>query len=319
MIDAKSGSTRTLHTPPDQMGVPRGAPDGKHIAVIRAFCSDRGLVTGELTLLDLRTGNVSPIPTDEIDITSIEWRSATRLHLAGLRGHETVVVDYDLTTNELTEIWSSEKFTCGEWVPVAFPLADTGSLIVAESYARAPFIGKACAGELHEIASLAAPNCPHAMTGRGVMEPVSWTASDGWEIQGWLLRPEDADGATPLLVDVHGGPVSAHRNRWMARTRAAPLLVSNGWSVLFPNPRGSTGRGDAFARAVKGDMGGADVDDILSGIDMLVEKGWVDTSRVAVTGTSYGGFMSAWLPTRTDRFAAAIHTRGRLVQSGIIT
>ena len=88
--------------------------------------------------------------------------------------------------------------------------------------------------------------------------------------------------------------------------RTPRLLVSRGYAVLHPNPRGSFGRGQAFAEHVYGDMGGADTDDILSGIEALVARGIADTTRVGVMGVSYGGFMSSWLITRTDRFAAAV-------------
>ncbi|CDX35928.1 conserved hypothetical protein [Mesorhizobium plurifarium] len=305
LIDAKSGSVRLLHTPRDQIGVPRGSPDGARIAFIQAFCSDRGLVAGQLSILDLADGELAIAPTNSIDVTSIEWRSATSLHIAGIRGHETVVADCDVFGAGVTERWSSTELTCGEWAPSSVPVGAAGSLFIAEAYDRAPFLAELADGELRAIASLMAPDARSAMAGRGKAEPFSWRAADGLEIQGWLVRPPVA-GPTPLLVDIHGGPISSHRNRWMARTRSAPLLVSRGWTIFFPNPRGSTGRGDAFARAVQGDMGSADAGDILSGIDALVEKGLVDPDRVAVTGTSYGGFMSAWLPTRSDRFAAAI-------------
>jgi dipeptidyl aminopeptidase/acylaminoacyl peptidase len=85
-----------------------------------------------------------------------------------------------------------------------------------------------------------------------------------------------------------------------------PLLVSRGYAVLHPNPRGSGGRGQEFARQVLGDMGGADTYDYLSGIDALVERGIADPARIGVTGGSYGGFMSAWLITQDQRFAAAV-------------
>jgi dipeptidyl aminopeptidase/acylaminoacyl peptidase len=84
------------------------------------------------------------------------------------------------------------------------------------------------------------------------------------------------------------------------------MLAQDGYGVLLPNPRGSTGRGQEFARANLGEMGGGDLQDILAGIDALVADGIVDTDRVAITGGSYGGFMSSWAVTQTDRFAAAI-------------
>lgn len=306
LIGAKSGLTRILHKPRDQLGWVKGCPAGKKIAFVDAFCSDRGLVAGRLSVLDLTSGKVATLETNDIDVTCIEWRSPGEIHLAGARGPETVTGDYDLDQARMTESWASAALTNGEWVPASQAIGRKGALFVAEAYAKAPFLAEEEGGRLREIASLAAPQAQSAMATAGDIAPVSWTAPDGWKIDGWLVRPHGAAGATPLLVDVHGGPISAHRNRWMARARAAALLANRGWTVFFPNPRGSTGRGDVFARAVDGDMGGADALDILSGIDALVEKGLVDTKRVAVTGTSYGGFMSAWLPSRTERFAAAI-------------
>jgi dipeptidyl aminopeptidase/acylaminoacyl peptidase len=306
LIDARSSVSRVVHTQGDQLGCVRGSPDGRRVAFVQAFCSDRGLVAGRLSILDPVSGKVETLGTNHIDVTSVEWRSPTAIHVAGLRGHQTVVGDYDIEQSRMEESWASSELTNGEWAPAASPIGARGSLFVGEAYGRAPFLAELHDGTVREVVSLASPEAQGVMEGRGRIEPFDWTAADGLEIGGWLVRPHGATGATPLLVDVHGGPISAHRNRWMARMRAAPLLASRGWTIFFPNPRGSTGRGDVFARAVSGDMGGADALDILSGIDALVEKGWADTKRIAVTGTSYGGFMSAWLPTQCERFAAAI-------------
>jgi len=84
------------------------------------------------------------------------------------------------------------------------------------------------------------------------------------------------------------------------------VLASAGYATLFPNVRGSVGRGAEFAQANLGDMGGGDLQDILTGIDALVRDGIVDDKRVAIAGGSYGGFMSCWAVTQTDRFAAAL-------------
>lgn len=306
LVDASSGTARTVHVPADQVGVVRGAPDGSRVAFIQAFCSDRGLVSGLLSILDVGTGALATPDTLGVDVTSLEWRSATVIHFAGAHGHETVTGDYSLEGSTSARHWASRELTNGEWVPTSYPIGEMGSLFIAESWSRAPFLAQETDGAIIELLSLAAPGAGAAMASCGAVEPVEWVAPDGLEIQGWLCRPAGVDGPTPLLVDVHGGPVSAHRNRWLGRSRAAAILASGGWTILFPNPRGSTGRGDAFARAVKDDMGGADTLDILSGVEALIARGMVDAGRVAVTGTSYGGFMSSWLPTQSDRFAAAI-------------
>ena len=89
-------------------------------------------------------------------------------------------------------------------------------------------------------------------------------------------------------------------------SNAVPLLVSRGFAVLLPNPRGSSGRGQDFAAAVVGDMGGADTNDYLSGIDAMIEREIADPARIGTMGVSYGGFMSAWLVTQDQRFKAAV-------------
>lgn len=306
LVDAATGAVTEVVRPADQLGCVRGSPDGGHVAYVAALCSDRGLVAGTLTVVDLAGGTARAIPTAGLDITSVEWRSASVIHVAGLRDCETVNADVDLASGGLTVLWSSETLTHGEWAPTAAPFGTAGSLFVAEGYASPPAIVLATPAGLEIVAPLAAPSAAQAMAGCAAAAPYRWRAADGWAISGWLVSPAAATGPTPLLVDVHGGPVSAHRNRWMARLRATPLLAAAGWTVLMPNPRGSTGRGDGFVRAVKGDMGGADAHDILAGIAALVAEGRADPARIAVTGTSYGGFMSAWLPTITDVLAAAV-------------
>jgi dipeptidyl aminopeptidase/acylaminoacyl peptidase len=107
-----------------------------------------------------------------------------------------------------------------------------------------------------------------------------------------------------MVLWVHGGPVAAQTNSWWGPLMS--FLVSRGYAVLMPNPRGSTGRGQAFAEMVYGDMGGADAQDDLAGIDAMVDRGVADPSRLAVLGGSYGGFMSCWLPSQDGRFVAAV-------------
>lgn len=141
------------------------------------------------------------------------------------------------------------------------------------------------------------------------MEPVEWTASDGWTIQGWLIRPVDAEPGErlPLIVQVHGGPTS----RWGPTFHATwhdwgQVLAAAGYAVLLPNPRGSTGRGQAFTAANRGDLGGMDFDDVMRGVDWAIEQGIADPNRLGIAGWSYGGFLTAWAVTQTDRFKAAL-------------
>jgi dipeptidyl aminopeptidase/acylaminoacyl peptidase len=137
-------------------------------------------------------------------------------------------------------------------------------------------------------------------------EERSFTISDGRSVQAWLIRDGDAPGPRPLLLDIHGGP----HNAWNGTADEVHLyhqeLARRGWVVLLVNPRGSDGYGEAFYDGVNGAWGVADAADLLEPIDALVAEGIADPARLAVTGYSYGGYMTCWLTGHDDRFVAAV-------------
>jgi len=301
ILDAGSGAERARYTGAEQMGVPAGSPDGARWAILEAFCSDRGIVCGPVTLGDADGEHV--LDLGGIEATDLRWRDADNLLFAGVRGAETVVGEINVANGKRLEYWASDELTISGWYPSAVPAPDGSVLAVIEGYDHPPAIARLSNGEadvLADFAPLPAPAIP------GTMRYHRWQGRDGLEIGGWLVLPEGEAQNLPLFVDIHGGPVWAHRNRYAAGLRAGPVLVDNGYALLLPNPRGSGGRGQDFARRVHKDMGGEDMHDYLTGIDSLVDAGIVDPARVAVSGTSYGGFMSSWLVTQTDRFAAAV-------------
>ena len=123
-----------------------------------------------------------------------------------------------------------------------------------------------------------------------------------------LSRPPFAPDGTrlPLIADIHGGP-AWHWGNWFHGTwhYYAQVLAASGFAVLLPNPRGSTGRGVEFTDANRFDLGGGDFTDIMSGVDALIERGIADPERLGIGGWSYGGCLTAWAITQTDRFKAA--------------
>jgi dipeptidyl aminopeptidase/acylaminoacyl peptidase len=137
-------------------------------------------------------------------------------------------------------------------------------------------------------------------------EPRVFPIADGTRVHGWLLRDRSARTPAPLLLDIHGGP----HNAWSPVPSPGriyhQLLAARGWVVLLLNPRGSDGYGEAFFTAAVGAWGRADERDFLEPLDALVAEGIADPDRLAVTGYSYGGYMTCWLTGRTDRFAAAV-------------
>jgi dipeptidyl aminopeptidase/acylaminoacyl peptidase len=136
-------------------------------------------------------------------------------------------------------------------------------------------------------------------------EVIKWKGPDNFDIEGVLVKPLDyqAGRKYPLILQIHGGPYGRFSDGFNAR---AQIWASLGYAVLMPNPRGSTGYGHQFTVANVGDWGGRDFKDIMAGVDAVIAKGIADADKCVVMGGSYGGFMTFWTITQTDRFKAAI-------------
>ena len=148
-------------------------------------------------------------------------------------------------------------------------------------------------------------NTPSLLPGTWTRVPsqvVQWK-NENLSVEGLLYLPPQSSGKVPLIVDVHGGPTGAFEDRY---DPFIVWLVGQGWAILRPNPRGSTGYGLAFAAANKNDLGGADYRDIMSGVDAVIAKYPVDSNKLGLMGYSYGGEMAAFVEGKTDRFKAII-------------
>lgn len=145
----------------------------------------------------------------------------------------------------------------------------------------------------------------------GKQEVITYKARDGkYDIEGMLIYPTDYKEGTkyPLITVVHGGPESHFSNGWITGySNPGQMAAAQGYAVFYPNYRGSTGRGTDFTYSSQADLAGKEFDDIVDGVDYIINKGVADKSRIGVTGGSYGGYASAWMSTYySDRFAAAV-------------
>ncbi len=124
-----------------------------------------------------------------------------------------------------------------------------------------------------------------------------------------LVKPlgYEAGKRYPLILEIHGGPYGKFNDGFISR---AQIFAANGYAMLMPNPRGSTGYGQKFATANINDWGGKDFQDIMAGVDAAIKQGIADPDKLVVMGGSYGGFMTFWTVTQTDRFKAAIGHAG---------
>lgn len=138
------------------------------------------------------------------------------------------------------------------------------------------------------------------------VEEVWYTSSfDGRQIQGWIAKPPhyDASKSYPLLVENHGGPISNYGDRFSPEIQ---LYAADGYVVFYPNPRGSTSYGEEFANLLYNNYPGEDYNDVMDGVDYLVNKGIADNNKLYVTGGSAGGIMTAWMVGKSNRFKAAV-------------
>jgi dipeptidyl aminopeptidase/acylaminoacyl peptidase len=255
-------------------------------------------------LFDRRSGGEPRlVETAAVDVTSLGFRDDRRMYFAGIRNLEVVAGEIDADDLALKIRWVHPGGALRRYPGVA-PLGDDDLVTVAHAYDRPPAVVRIAEGRESVLFDLAHAGSAYVKATGGVIETLSWFARDGLEIFGLLTHPV-TPGPYPLVVMVHGGPTSCYTNVWQMH-RIAPFLAARGYAVLHPNPRGSSGRGQEFARMVRGDMNGEDTFDIIAGVEALAASGRIDRDRVAVTGTSYGGMMSSWIVTQTDLFAAAI-------------
>ena len=140
-------------------------------------------------------------------------------------------------------------------------------------------------------------------------EAIVYQGAKNWDVHGWLMKPAGYEEGKkyPLIVEIHGGPHAMYGNTFFHELQ---LLAAEGYGVLYVNPRGSHGYSQEFVDAVRGNYGGGDYEDIMAGLDYVIEENeWIATDCLGVTGGSYGGFMTNWIVGHTNRFKAAVTQR----------
>ncbi len=320
IVDACGGAVRQVTQLSRQAGALAWSPDSARIAYVSGEWSDPGIVGGELFVVAAEGGEPRNLtPGIEFSLSLARWRpNGHSLLYAGWDGVAHQIGWLDEDDGARTEL--SVGFIIGErhW-PRVSPSADLHTVTVIHSdpeHAPEVWLGdlprKKRAGDGLRWRQLTHLNAlPEQTLAIAPSECVSYSGADGWQIRALFTPPVRPTRGTlpPLVVNVHGGPSSAWLNDWTGGM-LTQMLASHGFAVLRANIRGSLGRGVAFADAVVGDMGGKDLEDLLAGVDELARRGVVDGTRVGICGWSYGGFMTAWAISQTDRFKAAMMGAG---------
>jgi dipeptidyl aminopeptidase/acylaminoacyl peptidase len=282
------------------------SPDGARAAVLEGWCSDAGLLSGEALVVEMDSGTVQR-PWPGLDtLTSIDFIDSTTLGWAAWSADGCLAGTARLD-GRVEPQWAGVEHL-GDSIdkPSVMWLPDGAGFVGALQSFDAPpelvIVRGATPQPLTAHNEALGADRPRVRA-----EALTWRGRDGLTIGGCLLMPLAMDRTPlPCVVLVHGGPTWAW-GRFYTETWPSPLaLVEAGFAVLLPNPRGSYGRGAAFAEAVIDDIGGEDLYDILCGLDHAVALGRIDGTRLAIAGLSYGGFMAAWAPTQSTRFRAAV-------------
>ncbi len=305
---ALDGSWRRLiHRPRRQLGWPAASPKGERLAVVEGLASDRGMVAGEILLFEPPAREPRRLPLDGADATFLQFRDRDHLIAVGVRGEETVVAEIDLRDGALEVHYQGLSTSAQRFTPEAVGHPDGGALAALEEWDRPPALVHLHRGAVSELASLSDPGQEWLRSQLGSCRGISWSAPDGLAISGLLIEPPGRVRPHPTVLAVHGGPAGRWAPSWPGRQLLHyALLATRGYALFLPNPRGSCGRGQEFLEMELGDYGGAEVGDLLSGLDQLVDEGLADPGRLGVMGVSHGGYMSCWLTSRTQRFRAAV-------------
>ncbi len=293
-----------------QIAVPRWSPDGQEIAFIGGLMSDQGATGGDIYLISAAGGAAKNLTRDSDQSAAwIHWLKPTQLLVSWIKSGQVEIGELDSVSGKSTGSNLTIPASVGDGrMENSLSIAKERVAYIKSSFSDAPEVYLGQLGEpAHPITRY--NDALKALWGKS--ESVHWT-SDAFPVQGWLLYPAHYDPARkyPLIVSVHGGPSSAVLPKWPDLGYNPIAFSALDYFVLMPNPRGSYGEGEAFTQANRKDFGYGDLRDILAGVDAVSAKLGIDQQRIGITGWSYGGFMTMFAVTQTQRFHAAVAGAG---------
>jgi dipeptidyl aminopeptidase/acylaminoacyl peptidase len=281
---------------------PQWSPDSRRIVWLTSG-EDKWIYYApwQLTVADLATGKLTEPARIDRCFTKPRW-SADGKHILALieQNRTTWLARIDAATSEVRYLTHGNRFAAD------FAAGADGRLVVLDGDDTTP----------HELYALS-PTSRRALTRHNAFldgvelrtaEDISFTSGDA-RIDGFAMKPAGfrAGGRYPAIVRVHGGPVYQFSHEFLFEWQ---FYSANGYGVIAVNPRGSSGRGFDFSRAIYANWGDVDVKDVLAGIDYVVAQGWVDAERIGVGGRSYGSILTNYLIASDTRFKAAVSGAG---------
>lgn len=287
---------------------PSFSPDGRKIAFLGYLDQKMGYHNTLVSVLDLDDGSLQDLTTNlDRSVDSVEWAgSSTRLIISyddfGRKNVATLSMEGDVQSlaQDLGGVGISRPYTSGD-----FSVATNGSIAYTAGSEQRPaelaFVNRRGVSKL--------TNLNEDLLGYKTLasvEEISWRSSVGdHDVWGWLATPPDfdPDKKYPLILEIHGGPFTAYGPHFSVEVQ---LYAAAGYVVLYTNPRGSTSYGYDFANEIHHNYPSQDYDDLMSGVDAVIDRGFIDEEQLFVTGGSGGGVLTSWIVGNTDRFAAAV-------------
>ncbi len=309
LVDVESGETRPLAQSASAESGPHYSPDGRWIAFGISEDPPSWAFTGDIVVI-AADGSGEPkklAATGDRNLTHIlGWsKDSQGVYFKEARGTLSRIAYLPLDGGPAVELDTGERvMDFASWSP-------SGHLIFSgQSFYSPPEVYVLDTGAGGDPVQVSAANADLPDLPLPKAEVVRWKSKDGLEIEGILVHPIGAaeEGPAPLLLNIHGGPIGVFRQEYLANSYIQPIaaFAAKGFAVLRPNIRGSSGYGRDFRRANMDDWGGRDYEDLMAGVDHVVEMGVADPDRLGVLGWSYGGYMTAWIMTQNQRFKAAV-------------
>jgi dipeptidyl aminopeptidase/acylaminoacyl peptidase len=311
-LSPKGGEPKLLWEGKGPIGTLSWSPDGRYIAFSGRELENPSLVWHKNTdvyLLDLEEGAARRL-TGDFDRTAgrspnLKWspdsdklyalfphHGTTHIHAIGLLGGVEQVTEGEIDIGSFTLDGSGMRFAFN----ASDAIAPSELFVLDEGQRRLTEMNKGILKKLR----ISSP------------EEFWFTASDGVEVQGWIVKPRDyREGEKyPTCIQIHGGPRGAYGFKLGSAEHEFQVLADHGYAVVYTNPRASIGYGEQFAGLISGAWGERDYRDIMEATDHVIENfGYVDPERLGVLGGSYGGFMTNWIIGHTDRYKAAVTMR----------
>ena len=299
-VEVSSGDITRLTDRSGPDGSPLPSPDGRLIAFTGNDLTTDTYITPKLYVMNRDGSNVRMI-SDGFDrrgsgmiwaddgsgfYMTVRTEGTSNLYFASVRGGVRPVTEGNHMLSVSTIGSGMAVGTLSDYHRpgdlVSFPLTDPG---------RISQLTEVNADVLHGVAL-------------GEVEEVWYKSVEDYDIQGWIIKPPDFDPSKkyPLILAIHGGP---HGMYHVGFNFGWQNHAANGYVVLYTNPRGSSGYGSAFGNAIKNAYPGKDFDDLMAGVDLVIERGYIDEQNMFVYGCSGGGVLTSWVVGHTDRFAAA--------------